>query len=91
MTPAFTSQAMKAMSATSRKRYQQGRACREGAKAHRVPACHLPKRQANDERNGGSNGNGGVARTAKDLEHQAAEQACVKAGFRRQVRKRRVA
>ena len=49
MTPAFASQAMNAMSETSKRS-----AGREGAKAHSIPARNLPKRRADHERDGGS-------------------------------------
>ena len=80
MTPAFASQAMKAMSETS-----NAVPAASARKARRIAAGNLAKRRADDQRNCGSNGNGGVARTAKDPEDQSAEQAGVKAGFRRQI------
>src|SRR6266516_3006754 len=62
-------------------RDEQRRAGRERAKAHRIAAVNLAKRRTDDQRDGGCNGNGGVARTAKDPEDKAAEQTSIKACF----------
>ena len=67
------------------KRDQQRRASSERRKARRIAAGNLTKRRADDQRNCGSNGDSSVARTAEDPEDQSAEQAGVKAGFRRQI------
>src|SRR4029453_247559 len=75
----------------SDERDQQGRAGGERAKAGSITAGHFAKRRANDQRNGGSHRSGSVARTAKDPEDQPGKQARVKACFRRQVGKGRIA
>src|SRR6266568_2085138 len=72
-------------------RDEQRCAGRERAKAHRITARHFAERRADDQRDGGSNRNRSVPRTAKGPEDQATKQASVKTSFRRQIGKRRVA
>ena len=72
-------------------RDEQRCAGREHAKTHRITARHFAERRADDQRDGGSNRNRSVPRTAKGPEDQATRQASVKTSFRRQIGKRRVA
>ena len=71
-------------------RDQQRRAGCERAKARRIAAGNLAKREADNQRNCRSNRGCSVARPAKDPENQSSEETSVKTCLRRQVRERRI-
>ena len=84
--PALTSQAMKAMSATS-----NAVPAASAPNRARVAARNSAQRRADEQRDGGRDRDGRVPRTAKQPEDQPAKQARVKSRFGRQVGERRVA
>ena len=84
--PALASQAMNAMSATSK-----AVPAASALKRRRVAAGNLAQRRADEQRNGGGDRDGRVPRTAEQPEDQPAKQAGVESRLGRQIGQRGVA